>query len=143
MSLRQISVFMEDRTGRIAEVTKILSQGDVNIRGISLADTHDFGIVRLIVDKVDEALELLKREKFTVRDTEVIAVDLPDEKGKLAEFLKVLSDGKVDIGYFYGFAVKSGETAILIFRFKDVDQAVDIIKKNGYRILNGEELYSL
>lgn len=143
MKLRQISVFVENRTGRVAEVTEILRDGKINIRAVTLADTHDFGIVRLIVDKVDEALNILRSNKFTVLDTEVVALEIPDAPGSLCNVLETLSKEELNIEYLYGFVERSGDQAILIFRFEDVDKAVEALKSTNLRILSGEDLYKL
>ncbi|MGC9326315.1 MAG: ACT domain-containing protein, partial [Candidatus Hinthialibacter sp.] len=114
MAVRQISVFLENRAGRMAEVTQILGENGVNIRAVSLADTHDFGIVRLIVNDVEQALSILQAKQFTVHDTEVIAVSIPDEPGGLAKTLNLFSRENVNISYLYGFVEKPGSSAILI-----------------------------
>jgi len=143
MKLRQISVFVENRTGRVAEVATLLRDGDINIRAITLADTHDFGIVRLIVNKVDEALKILRDNKFTALDTDVAALEIPDAPGSLCRVLDLLGKENVNVEYLYGFVERSGENAILIFRFEDADHALKVIQANGLRILSGEELYKL
>ncbi len=143
MKLRQISVFVENRTGRVAEVTQVLRDGDINIRAMTLADTHDFGIVRLIVNDVDKALGILRDHKFTVLATEVVAVEIPDAPGSLSDVLTLLGKEGVNIEYLYGFVERSGEQAILIFRFEEVDHAVQVIQANNLRILSGEDLYNI
>ncbi len=143
MKLRQISIFVENRTGRVAEVSKRLGEGGVNIRAVSLADTHDFGIIRLIVNDVDLALKILRENNFTAMDTEVVAVEIPDEPGGLAKILEFLGENNVNIEYLYGFVEKPGEQAILIFRFEELDHALNVLQEHGVRILNGEQLYQL
>lgn len=143
MKLSQISVFVENRTGRVGEVTNLLAAADVNIRVISLADTHDFGIIRLIVNDVEKALTVLRDNQFTVQATDVVAVEISDAPGALSRILNLLAEHKIDVAYLYGFVERSGEKAILIFRFDAVDRAVDVLKENQIRILSGEDLYSL
>ncbi len=143
MKLRQISVFVENRTGRVAEVSKLLGDGGVNIRVVSLADTHDFGIIRLIVNDVDKALQILRDNKFTALDTEVVAIEIDDEPGGLAKILEELSAQGVNIEYLYGFVERPGEKAILVFRFEDIPHAVKVLEQRGVRILSGEQLYEL
>jgi len=140
MKPRQISVFVENRTGRVAEVTRILGEGGINIRAASLADTHDFGIVRLIVDRVDEALTLLRSKQFTALDTEVVAVEIADEPGSLAKVLAILDQDNVNVEYLYGFTERGAQKAILIFRFENTNQAVEALERNRIQILSGEEL---
>ncbi len=143
MKLRQISVFVENRIGRVAELTHLLGENNINIRAVSLADTHDFGIVRLIVNHVDSALEILREHKFTVHDTEVVAISIPDEPDGLAKVLFMLSEEELDVGYLYGFVEQTGKNAILIFRFEEVDRAIEIINSKGLRTISGEELYKM
>ena len=143
MKVRQISVFVENRTGRVAEVTKTLGDGGVNIRVASLADTHDFGIVRLIVDDVDKALDLLRVNRFTALATEVVAVQIPDEPGGLARILEVLGREGINVEYLYGFVERPGQQAILIFRFEDNEKAIQILQKESVRLLEGDALYRL
>ena len=143
MKLRQISVFVENRIGRVAELTHLLGENDINIRAVSLADTHDFGIVRLIVNDVDRALDVLRKQKFTVHDTEVVAISIPDEPNGLANVLFMLGEEELDVGYLYGFVEQTGKNAILIFRFEEVDRAIETINAKGLRIISGEELYRI
>ncbi|RJP24270.1 MAG: ACT domain-containing protein [Candidatus Omnitrophota bacterium] len=143
MKLRQISVFVENRTGRVAEVTRLLGKGGINIRVVSLADTHDFGIIRLIVNDVDKALQILRDNQFTALDTEVVAVEIPDEPGGLAKILEYLGHNNVNIEYLYGFVERPGEQAILIFRFEELDHAVRVLTEQGAKILSGKQLYEL
>lgn len=127
----------------MAEVALLLGQNGVNIRAVSLADTHDFGIVRLIVNNVDKALEVLRAQKFTVHDTEVVAISISDEPGGLANILGLFGREKLNVGYLYGFVEKPGASAILIFRFEEMNRAIRVIQANGLRLLSGEELYEL
>ena len=143
MRPRQISIFVENRTGRIAEVTKILGNAGINIRAVSLADTHDFGIVRLIVNDVDKALKILRNENFTVMDTEVIAAEIPDQPGALANILEKLGSESVNVEYLYGFTELKTGSAVLIFRFEDTEKAVKVMEAAGLRLLEGELLYGM
>ncbi|MBD3265555.1 ACT domain-containing protein [bacterium] len=143
MRPRQISVFVENRTGRIAEVTKVLGDAGVNIRAVSLADTHDFGIVRLIVNDVEKALQILRQEKFTVMDTEVIAAEIPDEPGALAKILELLGQESVNVEYLYGFNELGAGRAILIFRFEETEHAVKVLEKYEVKLLDGDALYGM
>lgn len=143
MRPRQISIFVENRTGRIAEVTKILGKAGINIRAVSLADTHDFGIVRLIVNEVDKALQILRDEKFTVMDTEVIAAEIPDQPGALAGILETLGEENVNVEYLYGFTELKTGSAVLIFRFEDTEKAIKVMESAGLRLIEGEALYGI
>ena len=143
MKVEQISVFLENRAGRLAEVTKVLSENNINIRALSLADTSDFGILRLIVTNNEKAKEALKANGFTVGRTNVVAAEVGDHPGGLHTILEMLNAGEVNVEYMYAFVTQSGQNAILIFRFDRTDQAIEVLKKNHVPILSGDELYSL
>ena len=143
MKVEQISIFLENKSGRLAEVTGVLSKAGINIRALSLADTADFGILRLIVDKTDRAKEVLKQNAFAVSKTEVIGVEVPDRPGGLAEILGVLQAAGVNVEYMYAFVQRSGDNAIIIFRFDELDKAIQALTAGGVRVLRGEELSAL
>lgn len=143
MKVEQISVFLENRAGRLAEVTKTLAENGINIRALSLADTSDFGILRLIVTDNEKAKEALKAKGFTVGRTSVVAAEVGDHPGGLHTILETLNAGGVNVEYMYAFVTQSGHNAILIFRFDRTDQAIEVLQKNNVRILSGQELYSL
>jgi hypothetical protein len=143
MRVEQISVFLENKAGRLAEVTKVLGEGGINIRALSLADTTDFGILRLIVDQYDKAREILKQHGFTVGKTEVVAIEVPDRPGGLAWVLQILSDSDVNVEYMYAFVQHSGKNAVIIFRFDNLEKAIELLKQQGVRIYSGEEVYRL
>lgn len=143
MQVEQISIFIENKSGRLAEVTRVLGSQGINIRALSLADTSDFGILRLIVDKTDQAKKTLKENGFTVSKTEVIAVEVPDQPGGLAGILKVLDDSRVNVEYMYAFVERCGGNAVIIFRFDDLDSAIRVLTTNGVNILPGESVYAM
>ena len=143
MKVEQISVFLENKSGRLAEVTGILARAGVNIRTLSLADTADFGILRLIVDRTDHANKVLKEGGFTVAKTEVIALEVQDVPGGLARILSILDAAGVNVEYMYAFARQSADKAIVIFRFDELDRAIQILLEAGVRVLKGEEVYAL
>ncbi len=143
MKLRQISIFMENRAGRLSEVMRLLGEAKVNIRALSLADTSDFGILRLIVNDVDRALSALRESGHTVSLTDVVAVEVPDRPGGLASVLTPLSEGGVNVEYMYAFVEKATDKAVVIFRFEDVDAALAVLKKSGISVLSSETVYSL
>ncbi len=143
MKVEQISVFLENKAGRLAEVTRILGEAAINIRALSLADTTDFGILRLIVDKYDQAREVLKSQGFTVGKTEVVAVEVPDRPGGLAGVLKVLARAGINVEYMYAFVQHSGKNAVIIFRFDNLEDAIQVLQKEGVHIYKGEEVYRL
>lgn len=143
MRVEQIAVFLENKSGRLAEITRILAENDVNIRALSVADTADFGILRLIVDKVDKAKESLRAGGFTVGKTNVVAVEVPDRSGGLASVLKEINEVGLNVEYMYAFVNKSGENAVLIFRFDEMDKAIEILRDKGFTLLSGEEICAL
>ena len=143
MKVEQISVFLENKAGRLAEVTRVLGEGGINIRALSLADTTDFGILRLIVDQYDKARQLLKEKGFTVGKTEVVAVEVPDRPGGLGLVLQILAQAGINVEYMYAFVQHSGKKAVIIFRFDNLEEAINLLQKEGIHIYKGEEVYRL
>ena len=143
MRVKQIAMFLENRAGRLAEVTGVLAENGINIRALSLADTADFGILRIIVNDTDKATQILKDSGFTVGITEVLVLEVPDHPGGLASTLQVIKDAGLNVEYMYAFAQRSGETGLIIFRFDEVEVAIEALQKAGLRILTGEEVYAI
>ncbi len=143
MKLEQLSVFLENRAGRLCDVTRALSEAGVNIRALALADTSDFGILRVIVSDTQKAKDVLKKEGFTVGRTTVVAVEVKDKPGGLHEVLEILGKENINVEYMYAFVQKSLENAVLIFRFDRTDQAIEVLKKANIKVLSGEELYNI
>lgn len=143
MKVEQISIFLENKSGRLAEVTEVLSKNGVNIRALSLADTADFGILRLIVNDPEKTKKVLKEDGFTVAKNEVVAVVVPDRPGGLADILKTLKGKAINVEYMYAFVQKSEGNAILIFRFDNVEHAIESLRKAGVRIMSGEDVQQL
>ncbi len=143
MKVEQISIFIENKSGRLAEVTTVLGFAGVNIRALSLADTSDFGILRLIVNDCEKAISALKAKGFTVNKTEVVAVEVPDQPGGLASILHILDKDSINIEYMYAFVERCGANAVIIFRFDDTDKAIKALSQKGFNILDGEQLYGM
>ncbi len=143
MKVEQLSVFLENKPGGLEQVTRILKDAEINIRTLSLADTTDFGILRLIVNDVDAAALVLKTKGLRVSRTTVVAVEVPDRPGGLHGILEILSGNAINIEYLYAFVEKSGQNAVIIFRFDDPDTAIDVLQKNGLTVLPGAKLYAL
>jgi hypothetical protein len=143
MKVEQISIFIENKSGRLAEITRILGEAAINIRALSLADTSDFGILRLIVNDGEKAKQVLKERGFTVNKTEVVAVEVPDRPGGLSAILQALDAEKINVEYMYAFVERCGGNAVIIFRFDETDKAITVLKSNAFNILDGERLYSL
>lgn len=143
MNVEQISIFLENKSGRLAEVTSVLSEAGINIRALYLADTADFGILRLIVNETEKARQALKENGFTVEKTKVVAIEVPDRPGGLSSILNTIKDEGINVEYMYAFVEKSGENAIVIFRFDEFEKSADMLQRAGVRILGGEELSAL
>ncbi len=143
MKVEQISVFLENRAGRLSEVTRVLAQAGINIRALSLADTSDFGILRLIVSDNEKAKEVLKEHGFTVGRTTVVPVEVQDQPGGLSAILDILSSQGINVEYMYAFVQQSGKNAVLIFRFDRTDQAIEVLQEKGVQVLTGEDLYHI
>ncbi|MEE9122064.1 MAG: ACT domain-containing protein [Syntrophobacteria bacterium] len=143
MKVEQISIFLENKAGRLAEVTGILGKAGINIRALALADTSDFGILRLIVNDHEKAKQVLKEHEFTVGRTEVVAVEVEDRPGGLNSILQILFENGINVEYMYAFVQQSGQNAVLIFRFDDIDNAVDVLMRNDVTVIGGQKLYAM
>ena len=131
MKIQQISIFLENSSGRLAEVTRVLKDGGVNLRAIMIADTADFGILRVIPDNPAKAMEILKKAQFTTKTTDVLAVTISDKVGSLADVLGLFEKNGVNIEYLYAALDKAGETAVVIIRTDDVEKGLKVIDANG------------
>lgn len=143
MQVEQISVFLENKSGRLSEVTGILAETGVNIRALALADTSDFGVLRLIVDDNEKAISVLKNNGFTVGKTDVVAVEVDDRPGGLHTILQILKDNDINVEYMYAYVQHTGRNAIMIFRFDNVAAAIQTLKTHGMTILDGSRLYAM
>jgi hypothetical protein len=143
MRVEQISVFLENAAGRLAEVAGILSRAGVNIRALSLADTSDFGVLRLIVSDNLKAETALKENGFTVGKTDVVAVEVEDRPGGLFRILDLLNRAKINVEYMYAFVQHSGANAVMIFRFDHPSQAIKLLGENDLTVIEGARLYTL
>jgi hypothetical protein len=141
-NVEQITVFLENRSGRLADVAALLAEAGVNIRAASLADAADFGILRLIVNDTEKARQVLKEHGFTVSKTHVLAVAVPDQPGGLAQILAAIRNSRLNVEYMYAFVHKRAVDATIIFRFDDIDQALASLQSAGLRLLSGEEIYA-
>ncbi len=139
MKIQQISLFAENKPGHIAAPARLLAQGGIDIRSLYLADTQQYGILRMIVSDWRKAAEILETNGFVAKTTEVLAVEVPDRPGGLAEVLGALDGTGINIEYMYAFPVR-GDEAILIFRFADPDAAIGLLQTAGVNLLASEEL---
>lgn len=141
MKAEQLSIFLENKAGRLAEVTRTLHDAGINIRALSLADTSDFGILRLIVCDHERAKAVLKEKGFTIGRTAVVAVEVEDKPGGLNSILQLVANTSINIEYMYAFVQKGTDNATLILRFDKIDQAIELLTANNIRIIPGEQLY--
>ena len=143
MRLKQISIFLENRKGRLWKALSILSGAKINIRALSIADTSEFGILRIIITEPEKAKEILEEANFVVKINNVIAVSISDEPGGLESVLKALNKMNINVEYIYAFVEKKGENAIVVIRTEDIDAGIAALEKGGITVLSPEEVYSL
>ncbi len=143
MTVKQISVFLENKCGRLASVTRVLGDHGINIRAFAVADTSDFGILRLIVNRPEDAYRVLKEAGFTVSVTDVVAVRVPDRPGGLADVLELMQEAGLNIEYMYAFVEKVSHDALAVFRVENASAATTLMRERGVKILSGEEIYNL
>ena len=143
MTLRQISVFLENKKGRLAEVTKLIAAEKINIRALSLADTTDFGVLRLIVNDPDRCFDVLKKHNFVAQQTDVIAVEVMDKPGGLQQILDVFDESGINIEYMYAFVEKKSDNAIVIFRIDQPGRAIEALEKKNISVLSAEVISKL
>ena len=143
MYIKQLSVFVENKDGRLADITSIVAKAGVDIRALSIADTTDFGILRLIVNKPDEAEKALKEAGLTVSLTNVIAVGIPDRPGGIAETLTAIADKDVGVEYMYEYVARNSDHAYFVMRVADNEKAVAALQAYGCELLTEEAVTKL
>lgn len=143
MTVKQISVFLENKPGKLADFTDVLSKHKIDMRALSLAEAADFGIVRIIVDDVYNASTVLKDEGYIFSITPVLAVAIPDEPGGLAKVIRILGDNEINVEYMYAFTARKAGVAYMIFRVEDNAKASDVLKKNGIKPVSQDDLHIL
>lgn len=143
MTVKQISIFLENKRGRLAEVTGILNDQGINIRALALADTADFGVLRIIVSDSDACLRALRDRGFVAQATEVIAVEIPDRPGGLNSILRLLDAGTINVEYMYAFVERLRANAVVIFKIDDPARAVRALTGEGVTILTEDALRTL
>jgi hypothetical protein len=141
--VKQVSVFLENRAGRLHEVTNLLAKSGLNIRALSLADTSDFGILRIILNDPEAGLEVLRKEGYTVSTTDVVAIEVDDKPGGLARALGIFHDNGINIEYMYAFLGKDPAKAIMIFRFDDNSSVMKKLEGKGVQQIEAKDLYAL
>ena len=143
MFLKQLSVFVENQSGRLADIAKIIGGEGIDIRAISVADTTDFGIVRLIVDRPDDAYRVLKENDVTVKLTDVLAVGIDDKPGAFADVLQVLCLAGMDVEYMYAFISREEGRAYVILRVEDNEKAAKVLIESGKSLLDPSDVYDM
>jgi hypothetical protein len=143
MKITQISVFLENRKGRLFEICSMLGQARINIRALTIAETESFGVLRMVVDKPAEAIELFRKNHVTANQTDVVAVEVPDKPGGLAQVLKSLSDHQVNVEYMYGFVEKFSENALLVFRFDNPEKGGQVLRDSQINVLTGKDIQGM
>lgn len=141
MIIKQLSVFLENKTGRLSEVSTILGEAGINMSAFSIADTSDFGILRVIVSEPEKALSILKQNNFSVNLTDVVCLICPNESGALARALNILKDENVQIEYMYAFSIDNG--ANVIIRPSDIQDCIEKLRKHELELMKASELYKL
>ena len=136
MEIKQISVFLENNAGRLGEVTQVIARSEVNLRAISIADTADFGILRLIVSDCDKAIKALKGAGFTAMITDVVAVEIEDEPGSLAKVMELFGKEQVNIEYLYASLEGNGGKAVIIFKLEDPARGMKILTEKGVSMID-------
>ena len=140
MKIKQISVFIGNKKGRLAMVTEVLSKANIDIRALALADTADFGMLRMIVDDPDICSAVLKKHDFVVQETDVIAVEVTDSPGGLYAILKIFDENDINIEYVYAMVEKRKKAAAVIFRVEDQQKAIDVLAKKGIALVDSDSL---
>jgi len=143
MKTKQLSVFLENRPGQLSIPCRALAEKDINILTLSLADTQQFGILRLIVRDWEQACQVLKDAGCVVNVTDVIAIEVPDKPGGMAGILEAIERASLNIEYMYAFTFRRGDKAVVVFRFDEPDKAIEVLNANGINVVGSVELYDM
>ncbi len=143
MKLKQISIFLENKEGRLKKAISILSQANTNIRALSIADTSEFGILRLIVPEPEKAQEKLEENNFVVKVNEVIAVEVPDQPGGLDSILSILYGSQINVEYLYAFVEKNEDKAIVVIKTENIDEGIAALEESNIKIMSAEDVNKL
>ncbi len=143
MFIKQISVFMENRPGRLAEITKVLSDNDIDMRAINIADTTDFGILRMIVDDPEKAERVLRENNMTASVTDVLAVSIDDTVGAFSKVIALLKEENISIEYIYSFIGEKSAKAVIVIKTNDSEHAIQLLQQGGINVLSSDDLNNL
>ncbi len=141
--ITQLSIFLENKMGTLHEVLDLLGENDINIRALFLADTTEFGILRLVVKDPAKAKEVLEKHNYIVKNTPIIGAELDDTPGGLASILKIIKDEGIDLEYLYAFTHEKTEKAILLLQTEDLDELINILSAYKVPLVPAEEVYNL
>lgn len=143
MKIKQLSIFLQNRMGSLSKPLEVLSDADVNIRAMCMADTSEFGILRLVVDDPEKGRKALEEKNFLVKITEIIGVEMDDTPGGLTDVLKVIKNSEIDLEYLYAFTHDKINKAILLLHADDIDHLITVLKENDIPLVSSEEAYNL
>ncbi|MBE6498130.1 MAG: acetolactate synthase [Methanobrevibacter sp.] len=143
MKIKQLSIFLQNRMGSLSKPLEVLTDAGINIRAMCMADTSEFGILRLVVDDPMKGKEALEENNFLVKITEIIGVEMNDAPGGLTDILKVIKENKIDLEYLYAFSHDKSEKAILLLHASDIDELINVLTENKITIVLAEEVYNL
>ncbi len=143
MTISQLSIFVENKQGTIAGITESLAAAGISIRALSVADTQEFGILRLIVSDIDKAKAVLSDNNCVVSVTKVIGIEIPDTPGGLSKVLRVIADNGINVEYLYAFITVAGENAYVVLRVEDNENAARIMEENGIKLISQHDVEAL
>jgi hypothetical protein len=141
MHIKQLSVFLEDRSGRLTELTRILAVNDINITALSVAETADYGIVRMVVGRPELAKDVLEKAGFSIGLTDVVCINMPDQPGSLYNILEILTNNSINVDYMYAFS--NNDVALAVIRTADIQRVTEVLEKNRLKLLSQSDIYQL
>ena len=143
MKIKQLSIFLQNRMGSLSKPLEVLSENGINIRAMCMADTSEFGILRLVVDDPEKGKEALEQNNFLVKMTEIIGVEMNDTPGGLTSVLKTIRDNNIDLEYLYAFTHDKADKAILLLHADDIEKLIEVLQNSNITIVPSEEVYNL
>lgn len=143
MAIKQLSVFVANKAGKLVEVTKLLADNRIDLRAMSIADTQDYGIMRLIVDDLEKAKKILEDNGNIFKITDVIGVEIPDSPGGMSKVISILSENGINIEYLYAFISRSKEYAYVVLRVRDKEKAEEILSQKGVNLLKESDIENI
>lgn len=141
MHIKQLSVFLEDRSGRLTKLTRILAVNDINITALSVAETADYGIVRMVVGRPELAKDVLEKAGFSIGLTDVVCINMPDQPGSLYNILEILTNNSINVDYMYAFS--NNDVALAVIRSADIQRVTEVLDRNRLKLLSQSDIYQL